>query len=73
MREDDLIAIDDACRKEIAEHLYPEGLIFSLNILQGSAHRRDSHEAPYAEGGREEPRNALPEARHVALRPADAY
>ena len=66
---DNLIAVDGACGKEIGNHLIPECAVFGCDVLQGCSHAVESDEAPYAKCAGEEPREALPVAWNVALRP----
>ena len=66
-----LETIDHAGQREIGSYLNPQDAIFSGDIVEGGAHGVDTHIGPATEGAGEEPRNALPIAGDVGLRPRD--
>ena len=71
VREDDLIAIDEAGGEEIDQCLNPKCLILHMNIGERGSHGGDTQKSADTEGRWEEPCEGLPEPRHVRLWPAD--
>ena len=66
------MTIDNAGDDEIEDCLYPYRYILMLYVAKCRTHSVHPHKCPYAEGGWEQPRDALPKTGDTLLRPADA-